>query len=475
MRAKRTRLATLCLALAAPALADDDVAAQLERMNGRIERLEQELRATHDALDATSRRAESQAQLIERAGLARPDPTLSGLARFLEQTRFDGWVAASYWWNLNNPQSGTNLPPGPLAPFGVDNGALDTSMPFHPDPNSFEVDQVWFAMSKPASAESRAGFAVDLVFGKTADVLDATPFLRAGGIGPGITTAASNANLSNLYQAYVEFLAPLPGEIRFTAGRFATQIGVEDVRTTLDYNVTRGLVYQLLQPVNHVGVKAEGRVGPVSLMLGVANDSGGNLNVDFDSDKAVLWGIGVDVSDTLAVKVDGLYGGDARPGTPFHAGRTADALGIVDLVVRWDPSDRLGAWLDVDYVWSHDDGLRPSPEALGVAAAARYGISESTGFAIRGEYIWSHDNFIDPLGVVLMQGPQTQHLWSLTGTLDHELAEHLTLRGEVRYDHITTTGGADDVFFVTSRSTRPLRPVFGHEQIVLGAEAVYQF
>lgn len=463
------------LLLAITARGEDDVSGQLRTMNDRLERLESELQATHDQLDEANRRADAQQELIDRADLEYAKESESGLSAFFEETRVEGWVATSYWWNVNRPSNGTNLQPGPLAPFGVNNGRLNTTMPFRPDHNSFQVDQVWFGLSKPANVESRAGFGVDVVFGKTADVLNANPGLAAVGIGPGITTTTSNGSVPHLFQAYLEYLAPTPWvDVRFTAGLFESEIGAEKVQIPQNYNASRGLMFQIIQPQQHLGAKAEIQIGPVDLMVGIANDARAALNVDFDGDKAVLWGIGIQASETIDIDVNGVWGGDSLPGTPANNTRSADYLGIVDLVVRWDPSDVLSAWLNIDYSWSRNDGISPSPDVLGVGAAARYMVSANTGISVRGEYLFSSENFIDPLRTIILFN-EDQDLWSLTATLDHSFTEHLMLRAEARYDRISSTGFPDNVFFVTSRSNRLLFPRFSGQQLVIGAEAIYTF
>ena len=150
-------------------------------------------------------------------------------------------------------------------------------------------------------------------------------------------------------------------------------------------------------------------------------------------------------------------------------------LGIVNLVVRWDPSDALSTWLDFDYVWTQ--GLEAiigdvqrrvpgEPEAYGVAAASRYAISPQTGFGFRAELLYGRDNFLDP---TLVTGIGNHTLWSITGTLDHTVAENLVLRLEGRWD-AGERDGSDAVFF-RDRD----RGEFRRDQFVGGLQAYYRF
>jgi len=453
-------------ALTPGAACADDVQDQLQRMNARISDLEQQLEATQDELTSAKTRVEAQEQVIERAGLAESRASLSGLARFVEQTRFDGWVATSYWYNANRPVDGS----GRLANRG--NPALGTdatglAYPFHPDHNSFQLDQLWFKLVNEATPESRAGFGVDILFGQTADAL------RGAGGG--------NGDLSSVFQAYAQFLAPVGPGVLVTAGRFATPIGVERKETVHNFNVTDGLLDTLLQPNNHVGVTVQSAIGPLTLLVGASNDSALNLNSDLNDRKALLWSVGVALTQTLHLALNGLWGdAGSLPGfdpasPPASFDSNTDRVGIVDLVLRWDPSAVLSTWLDFDYVWTKDleaiiggsqARVPGNPRAFAVAAASRYAITPETGFGFRAEVIYGQDNFLDP---TLVTGLGDHTLWSLTGTVDHSLAENLVVRVEGRYD-AGETHGSDPVFY---RDRRP--GDFRRDQFVGGVQAYYRF
>jgi Putative beta-barrel porin-2, OmpL-like. bbp2 len=439
---------------------------RLEQMDARITQLEQQLVASHDSLAAVQARAGQQRERIVRAGQGAERGGLSGIARFLQQTRFDGWVAASYSYNANRPavDSGRDVNRGNLM-LGSDASGL--AYPFHPDHNSFQLDQLWFKLANEATAASRAGFGVDILYGATADALRGD--------------SASNANLPTLYQAYAQYLAPIGPGVRVTLGRFASLIGAEQKETVANFNLTQGLLDTLLQPNNHLGVLAEAVLGPVTLRLGASNDALLHRSRDLSDGKTLLWQLGFDVSDTIALAISGLWGDHgALPGfdpadPPASVGSTTDRIGIVDAVLRWEPSAVLSTWLDFDYVWT--DGLEAiiggtqmsvpgDPRAFGVAAASRYAITPQTGFGFRAELIYAKDNFLDP---TLISGPGNHTLWSLTGTLDHSLAENLVVRVEGRYD-AGETAGADSVFY---RDTSP--GDFRRDQFVAGVQAYYRF
>jgi hypothetical protein len=441
----RSLIATAVGLLLAPQLAAaEDVQEQLRRMQERMSQLEDKLDATSDELAATKQRADAQQKVIQEAGLADDRPTTSRLVRFLEQTEFAGWVAVSYFYNTNGPDSGEG--------DDANVGRFGTANPFHPDHNSFQVDQVWFSMEKPVSPESRAGFGVDIGYGKTADLLREADSM--------------NGNLPAVHQAYVQYLAPIGGGITVKAGRFATLIGAEVAETPYNFNITRGLVYSTLQPINHVGLllSSEYQCG-VDWALGVANSSLLNANTDTDNDKALLWHLGFAPNDTLALGVSGVWGGDHPLGNGVSgANRNGDKTGIVDFVLNWDPSDALSTWVNLDYVWSQEDWAGWNSQAYGVAAAGRLALTDKTGVALRAEFIEFIDQFLYGGG-----GPTDQRLWSLTGTLDHSLTDNLLLRVEVRYEEGNQEDGPDDFYLDDEDGD------WDEEQVLVGAELIYTF
>jgi hypothetical protein len=430
----------------------DEVQEQLQAMQDRMAQLEAELARSNQ-------KVEKQQAMMEDAGMGEGS-ALSSLSSFLEKTEIGGWVAASYFWNFNDPKTGYN--------GGENTGSFGTANPFHPDTNTFSVDQAWFQMEKPATEESRGGFGIDMVMGKTSDTL-------VGGGGDG------NGNNVTLYQAYVQYLAPIGNGVNVKAGRFATMLGAEVAQTIYNFNITRGLVYSVLQPVNNVGVLASTDVGSgFDMAFGVVNTAVSNANTDFDQDKAITWRVGW-TGDTVGVGVNGIWGGDnyfsARSGVcPQPTGtdgscRNNDKLGIVDLVVTWDPSDKLSTWLNFDYLWttaSHaaqGTTANSDPQGYGVALAGRYAITDATGFALRGEYVRSQNNLIFGGG-----SGADQNLWTVTGTLDHMLTDNLQVKAEVRYEQGQNDGGPDNIFYLDGAG-------IGKEksQVLIGTEVNYRF
>ena len=480
----KTLAAAVATALVAPQFANaDDVEERFRQMQERMDQLEDQLAATNDQLEASTARVEEQERVIERAGLDDRSAT-SGLTRFLEMTEISGFIAASWNYNFNDPDAsalGTQAPEGIASPAGTVNGwnsgALGLTAPLHSNPNTFQVDQLWFSLKKPVSEESRGGWGADIVFGSAADV--------ANGWIWGWGDPANVGSLPHLFQAYVSYLAPIGSGIEIQAGRWETLLGAESFRQDRSFNITRGVVWSL-QPVNHTGVLFSGDLGErLAWAVGVANQSG-NTMADTDNSKTGIGQIKWH-GDTTTLALNGMIGGDVpvplpgagNPGRP-GVGRDSDYVGILDFVATWDPSDELSAWVNFDAIFTHDDGL-PDNAVYAVAVAGHLVITEATGFSLRGEYVHGDDVFkgsgilSGDMGLPTFAGATDIDLFSITGTFDHRLATNLTLRVEGRYD-VVHLDGAPDMFFVADEDPVDLPTIYRKEDQVLAlVEVLYEF
>ncbi len=450
------------------AMAGDDVQDQLQQMQNRLQQMEDRLQATNDQLGAANQRVEDQAELIEGAGLTDTRGASSGLGCLVCDWTIGGWVAASYNYNLNDPQDagrdglgGTNLGTSP-------SGAGLFFDPLHPDHNTFSLDQVWFEIEKEVSEESRAGFRTDFVYGKTAK------FLNGGGP---FNASINDDTALYIHQAYVQYAPPIgPEGTVMKAGKFATLIGAEVAGTIYNYNITRGQLWNLLQPIDHIGIMAGGPIGESGFSWGLGGVNGFlQDSPDINDGKSITWMLGW-ANDAFSVSTTGIWG-------PETAGFDGDEAGLVGLLAKWTPSDRFGMYVDGNFGWVEEpQGTNLDPYAWGVAVAGRYGITDRTGFALRGEYVTGEDGFVlfsgrsGGLQNAVGQPAELNNVWSLTGTLDHLLTDQLMVRAEARYDKVDLDDADNEVFFQnTYDSSGPSFPAQESDQITLFFEVVYNF
>ena len=427
-----------------------DVEAKFRAMEARMTELEDKLESANDQLEAASGRLETQQVIIDR--VQEDVDASSGLASFLDTLEIGGWVSASYTYNFENVDGS--------ALAGANSGAVAAN-PFKADSNSFSFDQLWFELERPVSEENRAGFRADIVYGKTAGLLSGL----TGGDG-------FSGNDLEVYQAYVQYLAPF-GEngVTIKAGKFATLIGAEVVQAPYNFNITRGQVYNLFQPITHSGILASGALGPVDITVGLVNGTRNfpASDIDVNNNKAVLFALSTSPSESLSLSLAGTHGDAQEAG---GGGKSGDKETILDLIIGWEPSESFSSYINADWI-STEDSTVGDVDGFGIAMAGRYALSERTGIAARVEYI---DLEFEPVGPT----PDVPlEMFTITGTLDHKLANNLTLRGEVRYDVIEDAGGgsAENLFFDDDGNT-VLSGIPGageDDQIVAGVEVIYTF
>lgn len=452
MRSRLTAaLAVFAIGLAPSLSMAEDVQEQLRQMQDRLQSMEDKLQATNDQLEAANQRVQEQAALIESSGLAEGRGASSGLGCLVCDWRIGGWVAGSYNYNLNDPNDAPN---GSLQGTNLGAGFYDFT---HPDHNTFSLDQVWFEIEKEVSEESRAGFRADFVYGKTAKAM-------GGAVGNAFDDTALY-----IHQAYVQYAPPIGPEgtvVKF--GKFGTLIGVETLGTIYNYNITRGQVWSLMEPIDHIGILVGGPIGDSGFEWALGGVNGFLPDsADVNDRKSVTGRIGWS-SDVFSVAVNGLWGGEV-------AGFDGDESGLVNLVAKWTPSDRFGMYLNGDFGWMNEpQGTDLDPYGWGISLAGRYGITERTGIALRGDFVRDEDGFLlfngRFGGLNNVNNPaEIDQVWSVTGTIDHLLTDNLMVRAEARWDFVDIDPGPSDVFHENNDYYSE------DDQITLFLEVVYNF
>lgn len=440
----------------------DEVQQQLDEMSRRMGQLEDQLRATQDQLTAANEQVQQQQVVIERAGLADEESGISGLSAFLDTIEVGGLVAGSFLYNLNDPSEVSQA------------GTLGLRA-FDADSQSFNFDQLIFQLGKEATTESRAGFGVEILYGKSAALLEGR---RGSGEFASIDSALGILYSSSfgdrddadflVTEAYISYLAPeLAGGVSttFKAGKFYTLVGSEVLHANGNYNISRGLLYTLLQPVDHTGAtvtfgfaEAAGVEGTAELEVGLVNSfASGGSGPDINDEKTFLGQFRYG-RDNWSVSLGGLYGAE-MPGDP------ESKLALVDVTATLSPAEGVDLWANFD--WSRAEvqmnPLNTDPDAWGLSLGGHVEITQRMGAALRAEYVRDDEGF---LGI----GFADNEIWGLTGTLDYALTNHLMVRGEVRYDKVDNDR-VEDVF---PDEQRP-GGFADSDQTSVTVEAVYTF
>ena len=125
--------------------------------------------------------------------------------------------------------------------------------------NSFSLNLAEVALEKKPTADSRAGFRVDLDYGPTATMVSAAE--------PGGTQT-----FQNILQAYASYLAPLGHGLQFDIGKFVTPIGNEVIKTRDNWNYSRSLLFTLAEPYYHAGVRVSYSVNDHFSLSGLSRE-----------------------------------------------------------------------------------------------------------------------------------------------------------------------------------------------------------
>lgn len=442
-------LATGALLLPGAASAEEDLRREMDEMRNMILQLQ-------DTVQAQAGQISDQRQVIDRAGIedVRLGDSSSKISNFFEKIEMSGWVSVSYFHNLND------LDTRDLVGGNSGNGCC---LPFKPDDNTFAFDQLWFEIGKPATPEDRAGFFAEIAFGRTAGLLPAG-------------NASLGGNSLYLNSAYVEYMADLGGkDVTFKMGKFGTVIGAEVAQAPYNWNITRGNVYNLLQPIDHVGFLASTELGGgFDLTVGVINDFVFAAPQPSTTDGVGFLGqLAYSGAESWSASFNVLHANDT-------AGRDQPTTTILDLVVSWDITEKLAFLMNADLLLRDDDAFSNDPNAWGISLATRYAWTERLGTALRYEFVDDDGQVYGCSGAQPASNLETEcQIHSLTLTSDFALTDALTIKGEVRYDVADIHDNSDDVFFDNDTGARRAAglaaPTRGDDQVVVGVEAIYAF
>ncbi len=356
-----------------------DVEAELRQMQERIAQLEGQLDSETVSLQE------------QESG--------SGLGALIENTDITGHAAASYNYNFEGFENnaGDGFERGtPGAPNPGTNNNRPTS---HSASNSFQIDQAWISIDNPADENGRAGAHLDLTAGA----------VHGGGDGIAV------------YEATISYLAPIGNGVMVHGGIMPTLIGAESDRTNANFNVTRGIVWDL-QPTRNTGARLSTNVtDEISVTFGVLNDQASRVLLgDTDNEKAIAGQVAYAAEDCGASF--NFSWGDNRGGDVNRF--------IGDVVLTYDGMEDVSMWFN--YTVRSDDDGGAEGETHGIAAAARLALADDMGVALRGE-----------AAIVDLDAGETE-TYSLTVTGDKSLTDHLTAKAEVRLDFHADDGLPDD-------------------------------
>ncbi|MGE5185178.1 MAG: outer membrane beta-barrel protein [Acidobacteriota bacterium] len=274
---------------------------------------------------------------------------------------------------------------------------------------SFSLAKIAFER-KPAPV----GFRLDVGFGQTIDIVNATD--TAAGMGHDV--------MRNLEQAYVSWAAT--PSLTLKAGKMVTHHGMEVIESQANWNYTHSLLFSFAIPYTETGLAIDWVANDqIEATLFVVN----GLNNTFEGNAFKSPGFQVIYKPTSTLTLTQNFSAfNELPGNLGGLTRFDEAVYLFDTIATYTPIPELdlGANSDIAY-----DATLPSDKLLGgVAAYARWHASDKSALSARLELF--HDNDSPTLGIPLaMKG----NIGEATGTFSYAPANGLLLRGEARVDH----------------------------------------
>ena len=255
--------------------------------------------------------------------------------------------------------------------------------------NNFSLSYVEFAIAKPVTEQSRAGFRADFGAGDTADLVN---LFEPGGTN----------YLKYVQQAYVSYLVPAGKGLTVDFGKFVTPAGAEVIESKDNYNYSRSLLFALGIPYYHMGARfGYAATDKVSFTGYIVN--GWNNVKDNNDAKTVIGAVTVKPTGKLTLIGNYIVGkeqADAADGGTRN---------LIDVVATYAATDKLSLLGNFDY--GHDKTAGDGVDWSGVAVGVKYQATPTWAFSPRYELFADSDGFA-------------------TGT--HQTVQEITLTGEYK-------------------------------------------
>ncbi|HVN29716.1 MAG TPA: outer membrane beta-barrel protein [Candidatus Binataceae bacterium] len=308
-----------------------------------------------------------------------------------------GLVDASYEHNFNQPVGETNV-----------YRAWDN--------DGFQLTQGNLHIEK----DGTVGFVTDINVGQVAEAINGVSHFS------GAPADAGTGRWIDPTQYYLTYTMPIGSGISLQAGRFVTLLGEEVIPTytNQNYNETRGLVFNLGEPLTHTGIRASYTFNEYVAFTGGLNngwDDPGNINNGGPNYEGEITINNKDKS--LALVLNGIYG-------PDQIGHSNSYRGAIDPIVTWKPAFVPNLTLAGEYLYASETGHVVNGHSSTWQGFAQYIVYDWNAWesATRGEFFNDED------------GSRTgvhQTLWEITQTLTYKVPDlsGLLVRGEYRHDN----------------------------------------
>ena len=317
--------------------------------------------------------------------------------------------------------------------FGSDTPALRQ---FDTTQNGFTANQGALTIAYlPATG---AGAQVTAIAGSDAQIL------RQGETG----SSTAPTTQFDLYNAFAQYAV---STYTMIAGKFSTLAGAEVATPNGDNEISRSLLFTLMEPITHTGVRV---VDAVSSALTLT--AGVNNGWNYTSTPSTPYAVNGSSGKTLELGISGTpskmfsyslayYNGDSPlyEGISGAGGAGSGTLQLFDAVGTLNATDALNFVANVDYLTKDNanllNGTNGTGTATGIALYANYTISSDWLLSLRGEYVDDADGLLSMnsnIGFVgaFPTGTTSNTLKEGTLAINYTGFKNLRLTGELRED-----------------------------------------
>src|SRR5262245_57182772 len=409
--------------------------------------------------------------------------------------KISGATDVTYTQNFNNPSNNVN-----------------NLRIFDTQANSFVPQVAQLVFEKPTSAGSaydRVGFRMRLSWGAQARFSRARTNYQPG----------TDNNEFDPQEIYGEYLAPIGNGLKIQAGKIHTLVGLEQINSWDNYNISRTFMFGLSQAFTTTGIRFTYPINKyATVALGLVN--GWDNIEDNNRGKTFEWGVFLTPHERFSATFYGTYGAEQSNGNAIFGNAAAGSC--VQGTVGCDPTAKrlvVGGiftekvtekdTLVLEPYYANESNASAFNAAAGRSPNARWnGVGaywihdfndqlqpHAFSYRVRGE-IWEDAggarscaggaNFNGAPNVCVNQPPTTpatapggfipagglfntatgvgeiQTVWEVTNTIQYKPAPSLITRAEVRYDHSNSP-----VFLNGTVAT--------NNQTTLGFQVIYLF
>ena len=278
--------------------------------------------------------------------------------------------------------------------------------------NSFGLDLAQIIFSKDP-ATGVVGFKVKLSAGETAKWIHAR-----GMSGAALNTAQSGEGTDSIdiTEAYMSYTAAIGKGLRFDFGKMATYHGAEVIEAKDNPNYSRSFLFNYAIPFTHTGLKMSYSVtDALSASFHIVN--GWDNATDNNPGKTYGVSLGYAPADAFSGYLNLMTGPEQD-----HSNNKRNLL---DLVATIKPTKKLTFILNYDYAKEEHAVGANDAKWYGVAAIAKYDVSDKQDVAVRAEYFNDKDGF---------RTGAAQKLKEVTLTWETKLDGGIIVRPEYRHD-----------------------------------------